>query len=199
MRNTFTHLTAFAVVLALFAGTAMAQDKAEIGQPAPQFTLKDQDGKEVSLSDYAGKVVVLEWFNIECPYVVRHHEREKTMPTMATQYGEKGVVWLAINSTSNHNVEHNKRTHERLSMVFPVLDDHDGKIGRTYGATHTPHMYVINTDGVLVYGGAIDDDPRGQKKAEERTNYAAQALDATLAGETVSTAQTRAYGCTVKY
>jgi peroxiredoxin len=199
MRNIFAHLAAVAVVFGLFIGSTQAEEKAEVGKAAPAFSLTDQDGNTVSLSDFEDKIVVLEWFNIECPYVVRHHEREKGIPNLAEKYAEQDVVWLAINSSNDQDVAHNKRTHERLNLSYPILEDQSGNVGRLYGATHTPHIYVINTQGVLVYAGAIDNDPRGRTQPEERVNYADQALRATLAGETVTTDQTRAYGCTIKY
>jgi peroxiredoxin len=191
-------LAAMAVVTGLIVSTAVAEEKAEIGQQAPNFELKDQDGNTVSLSDFEGKVVVLEWFNQECPYVVRHHPSEKTMPTLAAKYKDQDVVWLAINSTSHHNVEKNKETAQNWSIQYPLLDDSSGKVGRAYDAKTTPHMYIIDTQGVLVFNGGIDNDPRGNNK-DGRTNYVDKALQEVLAGESVSTAQSRPYGCTIKF
>jgi peroxiredoxin len=190
-------MLALAMVL---ASSVTAEDKkatAKIGAPAPAFSLPDQDGKTVSLSDFAGKIVVLEWFNDECPIVVRHYEGD-AMNKLAAKYKEKDVVWLAINSSKHHNVEHNKSAATKLKMDRPVLDDHRGNVGRAYGATNTPGMYVINKEGVLVYMGGIDDNDRNNKK-DGIKNYVSQALDELLAGKSVSEPQTKQYGCTVKY
>jgi peroxiredoxin len=196
-------MLAFAAALALAAmlvTSVTAQDKkasAKVGAPAPAFSLPDQDGKTVSLSDFAGKVVVLEWFNDECPVVVRHYDGG-AMNKLADKYKDQGVVWLAINSSKHHNVSHNKEAAKKLGIARPVLDDHSGAVGRAYGATNTPGMYVINKDGILAYMGAIDDNKSGNKK-EGVKNYVSQALDELLTGKSVSEPQTQQYGCTVKY
>jgi len=163
---------------------------------APDFTLPDQDGKKVSLGDYRGKIVVLEWINPGCPYSRRHTERG-TMKALAEAYAPKGVVWLAINSTHTADIAGNKAWRQKHKLPFPILDDHEGKVGGAYGAKTTPDMRIIGLDGAVAYNGAIDDDPRG--KAEKPTNYVAKALDEILAGKKVSTPLTRPYGCTVKY
>lgn len=177
--------------------------RARIGEPAPDFTLTDLDGKEHKLSDYTakGQIVVLEWFNPYCPYVQKHHKHNRTMAQLYEEYKGRGVVWLAINSahegdassSRDVNVEH-KKTWE---IKYPILLDPTGKVGKMYGARTTPHMYVINADGTLVYMGAIDDDRSPDRLG--KVNYVREALNAVLAGETVATAETRPYGCTVKY
>ena len=176
-----------------------AQDaaKAKIGEPAPAFTLTDTDGKEVSLSDHEGKIVVLEWFNPDCPVVQRWYD-DGGMNKVFDKYKDKDVVWLAINSTSGHSVDADKKAMERWSIERPVLNDKDGKVGKMYGAKTTPHMYISDKEGRLAYMGGIDDDPNG-RKGDQATNYVSKALDELLAGETVSTAETRPYGCSVKY
>jgi len=163
---------------------------------APDFTLSDQNGKEVRLADYAGKIVVLEWINPECPYSRGHAERG-TMKRLVETYAPKGVVWLEINSTHTFSVAGNKAWHDRHGLPFAILDDHAGKIGHAYDAKTTPDIRIIAPDGAVVYRGAIDDDP--QAKAEKPTNYVAKALDELLAGKEVSTPLTQPYGCTVKY
>jgi peroxiredoxin len=196
-------MLAFGAMLALAAmlvSSVTAQDKkaiAKIGAAAPAFSLPDQDGKNVSLSDFAGKVVVLEWFNDECPVVVRHYDGD-AMNKLAAKYKDKDVIWLAINSSKHHDVSHNKQAAAKFKMSRPVLDDHSGKVGHAYGATNTPGMYIINKDGVLAYMGAIDDNKSGSKKDGVK-NYVSQALDELLAGKSVSEPQTQQYGCTVKY
>ncbi|MEX2219499.1 MAG: thioredoxin family protein [Phycisphaerales bacterium] len=179
-----------------------SQDKkptAKIGEAAPGFELKDTDGKTVKLSDYKGKVVVLEWFNPECPIVVGHYKMQ-TMQKTQDQFKGKGVVWLAINSGApgqqGAGLEKNADARTKWKMAQPVLIDESGTVGRAYGAKTSPHMYVIDAKGTLVYNGAIDD---GNGRSEAKTNYAANAIEAALKGETVSPAETRPYGCPVKY
>jgi peroxiredoxin len=176
----------------------MDQQKAVVGQPAPAFSLQDQDGKAISLADNAGKVVVLEWFNEDCPIDMRvYHEGE--MKSLADKWIGKGVVWLAVNSTKNKSNATNKKAAEKLQIDWPVLNDAPGDIGHLYGATNTPHMYIIDKDGKLAYMGAIDNDPGGDKSPGERLNYVDKALTELMSGTAVSTPQTKAYGCSVKY
>jgi len=169
---------------------------AKVGLPAPGFALEDQDGNTVKLSDFAGKIVVLEWINPDCPYSRRHYVK-KTMKSLATKYAPKGVVWLAINTTHYFTNEKNREWVKKHKLPYPILNDQPGDVGRMYGAKTTPDMRIIDAKGKLVYSGAIDDDPRG--RAESPTNYVAKALDEVLAGEKVSTPMTKPYGCSVKY
>jgi len=171
------------------------------GKRAPNFELNSFDGKSVSLSDYRGKIVVLEWFNFECPFVMYHYDLLSTRTTMidlAKKYKDKNVVWLAVNSTNHTTPAANKAFAKQYRLPYLILDDRPGKVGRAYGAETTPHMYVINTRGNLVYEGAIDDSPMGRKK-EGVINYVDNALAELTAGKAVSTAKTKPYGCTVKY
>jgi peroxiredoxin len=170
---------------------------AKIGQTAPQFTLQDQNGKTVSLSDYAGKIVVLEWTNPECPVVQRHY-RAKTMTTLQKQYAPQGVIWLAINSTHDASNSEDLAWAGAQAIAYPVLNDVTGVTGHAYNAKSTPGMYVIDKTGKLVYSGAIDNDPTGDKTSG-RVNYVAKALDEVLADKPVSIPQTRSYGCAVHY
>lgn len=167
------------------------------GSAAPDFSLMDQNGKKVSLSDYKGKIVVLEWFNEGCPYVQRHYKNGE-MNTLAGKYAAKDVVWLAINTNSKKKAEDNKKIAESWKMDRPILLDGDGQVAKAYHAKTTPHMFIINTDGKVVYSGAIDNDP-DNKKGDKRVNYVAKALDELLAGKTVSEPETKPYGCGVKY
>jgi len=164
---------------------------------APDFTLTDQNGTAHTLSGFAGKIVVLEWLNPDCPFVKRHHETKTTMADLAKAYADKGVVWLGINSTHYFDTAKNKEFAARLNLPFAVLNDSDGKVGKLYGAARTPEMFIIHKDGTIVYHGAIDDDPKGDKPSP--TNYVQQALDELLAGKPVSVPHTVPYGCTVKY
>lgn len=171
-------------------------ERATLGKPAPFFKAKDQDGEEHELRNYRGKIVVLEWINPECPYVQRHHEA-KTMATLAERYGERDVVWLGIDSSHFVKPEASKEFREKYGVRYPVLQDPTGAIGRVYEARTTPHMYIIDAEGILRYRGAIDDDPRGSEG--EAKNYVDSALAALLAGEEIAEADTEPYGCTVKY
>ncbi|MGC9453400.1 MAG: thioredoxin family protein [Phycisphaerae bacterium] len=178
------------------ARSSAAEATDATAEAAPDFTLQDQDGNEVSLSDYDGHIVVLEWINWDCPFVQRHYEAG-TMKTLAEEYADDGVVWLAINSTHYATQAKDREWIEQYDLPYPILHDPDGEVGHAYDAKTTPHMYIIDRDGGLVYEGAIDDDPRGNK--DEPVNYVRKALDELLAGEDVSTPGTRPYGCTVKY
>lgn len=172
--------------------------KATVGQAAPAFTLKDQDGNDVSLAQFQGKVVVLEWFNNECPYVKKFYTGGH-MNQWAAAYKDKGVTWLAINSTRAHDVSHNKQIAGEWKIDRPVLSDQDGAVAKAYGAKTTPHMYVIDSTGKLVYAGAIDNE-KSTDSADiaKATNYVAKALDEVLAGKSVSEPETKAYGCSIK-
>ena len=173
--------------------------KATIGKAAPEFSLQDQNGKTVKLSDYKGKVVVLEWFNQGCPYVVRHY-KTKTMTSTADKYKGQDVVWLAINTTADKTAEDNKTSAEAWSISYPILTDKTSQVAQAYGAKTTPHMFIIDKEGKLVYNGAIDDDSSADgTKGDKATNYVAKALDEVLAGKPVSTPETKPYGCGVKY
>jgi len=200
--------TSLSVALAAQNGTS-GQQQAKLGvtagEKAPMFTLKDTEGEKHSLKDVLAKeetkAVVVEWFNPGCPYVKKHHQNATTMKDLAKKYEEQGVVWIAINSGAagmqGAGVEVNKKAIEDFKIKYPVLMDMDGKVGRAYGAKRTPEMYVIAKDGTVVYHGAIDSDRSPRNMGE--INYVKDALDAHLAGETIATNRTQAYGCTVKY
>ena len=141
---------------------------------------------------------MLEWFNYECPFVTYHYGKVKTMTTLANEYKDKNVVWLAINSTGHLVTEKNKEFAGKHEISYPILDDRTGKIGRAYGAKTTPHMFIIDTEGKIVYSGAIDNSPRGKKK-ENAINYADKVLTELTTGKTISISNTEPYGCSVKY
>jgi len=166
------------------------------GDRAPDFALKNQDGKEVKLSDYKGKIVVLQWFNEDCPFIQRHYEA-KTFTALSDKYADKGVVQLAIDSTGASTPADNQKWVSSHALKFPILQDRDHKVAKAYGARTTPHMFVIDKDGKVAYTGAIDNDPEGDKT--DRTNYVAQALDELLAGKSVSKPETKSYGCGVEH
>jgi peroxiredoxin len=185
-------------------GAAAAAERAEIGKPAPDFTLTDYEGKTHHLADYKGKTVVLEWFNPDCPFVKASHGKG-SLKTMAKRLGDK-VVWLGINSSApgkqgngRDRVEAGKKA---FDLSHAVLIDDSGRVGKQYGATNTPHMYVIGPDGVLAYRGAIDNSPDGEGESPtggKLINYVDAALDDLAAKRPVAMPETRAYGCGVKY
>ncbi len=187
------------------AAAAAAPAKAEVGKPAPDFALKDLAGKEVKLSSYKGKTVVLEWFNPGCPFVKKSHTVGSLVDT-AKRQSKNGVVWLAINSGAagkqGNELSLNTDAVKTWSLEHPVLRDESGVVGKAYGATNTPHMFVIDKKGVLVYAGAIDNSPDAEGKSPEGgklINYVEQALAELGGGKAVSVPSTKAYGCGVKY
>lgn len=190
-------------VLALSAAPAMAAP--EIGKPAPEFTAKDSNGKDVKLADFKGKTVVLEWTNPECPYVVKHYD-SKNMQKLQQDITAKDVVWLSINSGAEGKQGHltgaaaNDYIKEKGAKQTAYLLDPKGDIGKAYDAKTTPHMFVIDKNGTLVYDGAIDDNDSANKEdAATAKNYVTAAIDALTAGKPVETSKTKPYGCGVKY
>lgn len=181
---------------------AAAKGPAALGQKAPDFSLHDLDGKNVKLSDFRGKTVVLEWFNPECPFVKKNHG-EGPLKDMAKKASDKGVVWLAINSSApgkqGHGAAVNREGKQQFGLSHPVLLDETGEVGKLYGATNTPHMYVIDPAGVLAYRGAIDNAPDGDPRGDHFINYVDAALADVSAGKPVATPEIKAYGCSVKY
>lgn len=191
-------------ILAASAFSTAVLANAPAGKPAPAFTVTDLAGKPVSLADYKGKTVVLEWHNFGCPFVQKHY-RSGNMQALQKKYG-KDVVWLAVNSTNKSASDWMEagplgaelKRFEAQPAAYLV--DEPGRMGMAYGAKTTPHMYIIDPSGTVVYNGAIDDkrstdvaDVKGAK------NYVVAALDELKAGKPVSTATTTPYGCTVKY
>jgi peroxiredoxin len=196
-------LGAFALFALLIVPVAHAAP--EIGKPAPEFTGTDSNGQSHRLSDFKGKIVVLEWTNPECPYVKKHYD-SRNMQNLQKEFTGKDVVWLSINSGAKGKQGHqspdeaNKYIEEKGSMATARLLDETGEIGKAYGAKTTPHMYVINKEGVLVYDGAIDDnDSTASESVAKAKNYVRAALEEVMAGKPVTTAQTKPYGCSVKY
>jgi peroxiredoxin len=184
--------------LAVFMLALQAHAGVKPGDDAPAFSLQDQSGKTVSLSDYKGKIVVLEWFNEGCPFVQRHY-KSKTMDTTADKYKDKDVVWLAINSTDGSTTASNKAAADSLGVSHPILSDADGAVGKAYGAKSTPHMFIINTDGKIAYSGGIDNDPSKEGGKADTINYVDKALSEITSGKEVSVKQTEQYGCGVHY
>lgn len=193
-------LTVAAASTALFAA-----DSPAVGTNAPDFSLTDAKGKTQSVSQYKGKYVVLEWFNPECPFVKKHYG-SGNMQKLQEEFTAKGVVWLSIDSSAPGLEGHltadqanAKMTEWKTKQTAFVLDP-DGKAGQAYGAKNTPHMFVINPEGKIVYEGAIDSKASANPSdIPNATNYVKVALEESLAGKTVSNANTKPYGCSVKY
>jgi len=198
-------LLAFTASISAYgAGSAQMHDP-EIGAAAPEFTLPDTHGNQHSLADYRGKWVVLEWLNYGCPFVQKHY-RSGNMQRLQSEYGQKGVVWFSLVSSAPGKQgyyepgEMNAMNEEFGNAAAAVLLDPSGAVGRAYGAKTTPHMYVIDPDGVLLYNGAIDDKPSTRlSDIEGARNYLVQALSEAMAGQPVSVPTSRPYGCSVKY
>ncbi|BAZ13003.1 hypothetical protein NIES4071_48370 [Calothrix sp. NIES-4071] len=176
-----------------------------VGAPAPAFTAVDSNGKTHNLSDFKGKTVVLEWTNHECPFVKKHYE-SGNMQALQKEKTGKGVVWLSVISSApgqQGNVTPQKAselTKSRNASPTAVLIDADGKVGKLYQARTTPHMYVIDKNGILQYTGAIDDNSsKNPQDAKTANNYVRAAVDSVLKGEPVKTSTTQPYGCSVKY
>ncbi len=191
--------------LALVPTTAFATTGPDVGKPAPLFTAVDSNGKTWSLADLKGKVVVLETTNHDCPYVRKHYSA-KNMQIQQREAAAKGVVWLttASNAAGEQGAvtpaQANELTKSRDAAPAAVLIDPQSKIARAYGATVTPHMYIIDARGVLVYKGGIDSIPSSSPSdIPKARQYVRLALDEVLAGKPVAEASTRAYGCSMKY
>ena len=191
----------------LVLGVAQAGDTefgtVEIGAEAPAFSLKNLEGETVSLSDHAGKVVVLEWFNPGCPFVKQAHGNGGALQSMAASWADKGVVWLAINSGApgkqGTGVDTNKKAKKEWSMEHPILLDEDGTVGRLYAAKTTPQMVVIDTQGRQVYNGALDNAPFGKTKGETLSPITDNVLSAVTQGKESPHSRSKPYGCSVKY
>lgn len=181
---------------------ADAAATAAVGQPAPDFSLPAADGSTVKLSDYRGKRVVIEWFNPECPFVKAAHDGGP-LKDLAARTTAQGFVWLAINSGApgkqGHGAEVNRAAAEKWALKHPILLDETGAVGRAYGATNTPHMYLIDDKGVLVYRGALDNAPMGESQEGPRVGYFEDAIAALAGGQPIAQGETRAWGCSVKY
>jgi len=193
--------TLLAAVLLALASAAHAAP--QLGKPAPDFTLEDQNGKPVKLSDAKGKVVVLEWFNEGCPFVKKHYG-SNNMQSLQKKYAKKDVVWYSIvtGKKGKQGYLTTEEAQDRLKTMGSkaILRDEKGDVGRLYSAKTTPHMFVIDKKGALIYMGGIDDNPSSDAAdIKSSKNFVASALDETLAGKAVSTPSAAPYGCSVKY
>ncbi len=189
----------------MLASPAWAASVAKVGETAPAFNTAATNGQSVSLADQRGKIVILEWTNHDCPYVRKHYE-SGNMQALQKEITAQGVVWLTLISSSPGTQGYvspkqaDELTASRKANPTAVLLDPTGVVGKAYGATNTPHMYIIDKAGLLVYAGAIDDRPTTRRAdIQGAHNYVRAALEDMAAGRTVQTPVTRAYGCTVKY
>jgi hypothetical protein len=194
----------FALAL-LTMSVGLAHGAAVVGQPAPDFTVRDATGQEVKLSQFRGKHVVLEWMNPGCPFVRKHYESGNMPATQKDAMG-KGVVWLSIHSNDDDSWLYKKPAklqewvRDQKASPTALLIDGNGAVGKAYGARTTPHMYVVGPTGVLLYAGGIDSIPSTDKDdIPKATNYVKQAVSEALAGKPLSAASTRPYGCAIKY
>ncbi len=188
----------------VFAGSAFAQGAARVGAPAPAFQAVDVEGKTRNLAEFVGKTVILEWTNHDCPYV-RKHYNSATMQTLQKDMAKEGIVWLTVVSSPPGEQGHveaaeaRELTAKRNAAPASVLLDPKGTMGRSYGAQTTPHMYIVDGKGKLVYNGAIDDKPSSSAASlNGARSYVRQAVAELKAGKPVSQAATKAYGCSIK-
>lgn len=202
-RMLVTMLASSAAISLLAIAPSHAEPK--VGAPAPAFSAVNSEGKTVNLNDYRGKTIVLEWTNDGCPYV-RKHYGSGNMQALQKKWTEQGVVWLSVISSPPgeqgfaDGARANSLTSERKATPTAVLLDPKQKVARAYGATVTPHMYIIKPDGALAYAGGIDDKATTRTAdVKDARNFVDEALAELKAGKPVSNSATRAYGCTVKY
>ncbi|MGA0845103.1 MAG: thioredoxin family protein [Luteolibacter sp.] len=184
---------------------SLTASAAEIGKPAPDFTVNDLEGKSVSLAEFKDQVVVLEWTNFDCPFVKKHYE-SGNMPKLQEKFKKMGVVWLTINSSAEGKQGYHPATKmaevaaQNGNKASHFLIDSDGKMGKAYGAKVTPHMFIIHKNGNLVYNGAIDSVASTKVEDVEKAEaWLANAIDAILAGKEINNASNKPYGCGVKY
>jgi len=190
-------------LLSMLAGAALAA--ATVGEPAPAFNATDTSGRKVSLADFKGRTVVLEWTNPGCPFVQKHYRSANMQATQKAAVAQ-GVVWLSVNSTAVGDTDYKTPVEmgvwmqQQRGTPSATLMDSDGKLGRAYGARATPHMFVIDGTGRLAYAGAIDSKPTAKVvDIQTATNYVTRAVDELAAGQPVSVLSTSAYGCSVHY
>ncbi len=203
-RRQFTKATIAAAVMGAYSFTR-AENKATIGQAAPNFSAKDVNGKTVSLADFKGKTVVLEWVNPGCPFVRKHYVGGNMQGTQQDALAKK-VVWLAINSTETSHQDYlapaklGAWMEEQKAAATHTLMDGDGKIGMAYGARTTPHIYIVDGKGILVYAGGIDSIASASSAdIPKAINYVKVSLSELTSGKPISNSTTRPYGCSVKY
>jgi peroxiredoxin len=180
-------------------GGAPAGAQGLVGKPAPDFTGTDVDGKTHKLSDLKGKIAVIEWYSAKCPFVQKHVKDKKTMQNTFAKFKDKGVIWLGVDSNVAEIAKPDdiKANIKECAITYPIILDPDGKIGHAFGAKTTPHMFVIDKNGIVAYEGAIDSDASGKEASP--INYVEAALQSLVDGSQVATQWSKPYGCSVKY
>ena len=203
IKKYFLHFLSGVAVLFMMGQLSFAE--VGIGRPAPEFSLPDSNGQTRSLSDYKGKFVVLEWVNFGCPFVIKHYG-SNNMQQLQKEMVDKGVVWLSINSSAEGKQgfyspqEVNALLTEKNANPTAYLIDTPGTVGKLYGAATTPHIFIIDPAGILVYQGAIDDKPTfDPQDIPGARNYVREAMGEAMAGKPIAVAATKSYGCSVKY
>ena len=188
----------FLILSSVTLVTSLVMAEAEVGKPAPDFSVKDINGKTHKLSDYKGKIVVLENYNLDCPFVANHYN-SGAMQELQGQTTGKGVVWLTVNSSYPDAAKGKKEFEAKKIKATALLHDPKGTIGKTYGFKTTPHMIVIDKEGLIAYNGAIDDKAVTEGDPREARNYVREAVGKLATGGNVSVARTKPYGCGAKY
>lgn len=174
------------------------------GKPAPEFAAKDINGRTHRLSDYRGKIVVLEAYNLDCPFCANHY-KTGAMQALQAAVTSKGGIWLVVNSSHPQSSAYRSADAARKEFAAQGmkatawLDDHSGQVGRLYGMKTTPHVFVVDAQGVVAYEGAVDDRPVSSGDPRTANNYVKQAVESLMAGKPVVQTQTKPYGCAVKY
>jgi peroxiredoxin len=192
------------IVGSLLLGVGLIYAEATVGEPAPAFTAKDINGKTHKLSDYKGKIVVLEAYNLDCPFCANHFNTG-AMQELQAALTKEGVIWLVVNSSnpkspSYRDVATAKKEWAKQKMKATAwIDDSDGVVGKAYGLKVTPHMVVIDPKGTVVYNGAIDDRPESEGDPRKARNYVREAVAAVKAGKPVAVTKSKPYGCGIKY
>ena len=190
--------------IGVLAGCVGAFAAAQVGEPAPDFTAMDINGQTHKLSDYKGKIVVLEAYNLDCPFCANHF-KTGAMQELQQWAVSQGVGWLLVNSAGQHSGSYRdaataKKEWDGLKIKATAwIDDHDGKVGKLYGMKTTPHMFVIDPKGSVAYQGAIDNRPEPEGDPRKARNYVGEAITKVLAGGKIEVAETKSYGCGVKY
>jgi peroxiredoxin len=191
-------------MVALLASIGVALAAAEVGKPAPEFTATDIEGKTHKLSDYKGKIVVLEAYNLDCPFCLNHF-KTGAMQQLQGELTGKGIIWLVVNSVGSDKPGYRKpgdakkEWAQQKMKATAWIDDHSGELGKQYGMKTTPHMFVIDKQGVLAYQGAIDDRAASSGDPRKARNYVKEAVAKLEAGQKLDVTQTKPYGCGIKY
>ena len=194
----------FCILGSLLLGAGLVYAEAIVGQPAPEFSATDLDGKKHRLGDYQGRIVVLEAYNLDCPFCANHF-KSGAMQELQAEMTREGVIWLVVNSSNPKSTSYRspgaakKEWAQQKMKASALIADSDGSVGKAYGLKTTPHMVVIDTKGVVAYNGAIDDRAESEGDPRKARNYVREAVKALKEGKPVAVSKTKPYGCGVKY